>query len=138
MTVRYYPAIIEKAGGNFSVFFPDVPGCVSVGDTVEETAANAEAALALHFQGMQEDKDPIPEPSAWEAVAADPEVEEYARVLVRATLPGKAMRVNITMDEGLLEAADDAASRMGLSRSGFLAEAVRTVLRAEANAGRAG
>jgi predicted RNase H-like HicB family nuclease len=134
MAVRYYPAIVEQAGGNFSAFFPDFDGCVSAGDTVEETAANAEAALAFHIRGMIEDGETIPMPTPLEQLAKDPEVEEFARILVRAELPGKAVRLNITMEEGLLSAVDAAAKSQGKNRSAFLADAVREALRAEREA----
>lgn len=131
MGVRYYPAVLERVSDGFSVFFPDLPGCVSAGDTAEHAAANAEAALALHLAGMAEDGDSLPDPTPLEELSADPEVEEFARILVRADIPGRVMRVNITMDEGLLAAADAAARRHGQSRSAFLAEAVRGALRGE-------
>jgi predicted RNase H-like HicB family nuclease len=134
MAVRYYPAVLEQVSDGFSVFFPDLPGCTSAGDTAEDAAARAEAALALHLAGMAEDGDPIPDPTPLERLEGEPEVEEFARILVRAELPGRVVRVNITMDEGLLSAADAAATRQGQSRSAFLAEAVRSVLRAERNA----
>lgn len=130
MPMRYYPAVIERGLDGFGVFFPDFPGCVSAGDTTEEAAANAEAALAMHLGAMLRDKDPIPHPTPIERVERDPEVQEVARILVRAEIPGKVIRVNITMDEGLLSAADAAASRRGQTRSAFLAEAVRAAITA--------
>jgi predicted RNase H-like HicB family nuclease len=129
MPVRYYPAIIE--GGEtpgYSVFFPDLPGCTSAGDTVHQTARKAEEALRGHLAAMIEDGDAIPEPSEIDAIEPDPDVHEVARVLVRAEVPGKVMRLNISMDEGLVEAVDQAAKARGLSRSGFLAEAARRAL----------
>lgn len=45
-----YLLVIENAGGNLSAFFPDVPGCVAVGSTVEEVRQNASEALSLHFE----------------------------------------------------------------------------------------
>ena len=73
MVLRFYPALIERAadGGGFGVVFPDLPGCVSAGATVQEAAANAAEALALHIEGMAEDGDPIPEPSAPDAPLPD-------------------------------------------------------------------
>jgi predicted RNase H-like HicB family nuclease len=58
-----YIIIIEKAGTNYSAYCPDLPGCVSVGDTIEETKQNMREAIAFHLRGMIEDGDPIPEPS---------------------------------------------------------------------------
>lgn len=129
MTVLYFPAIIESGRGpGYGVFFPDLPGCVSAGDTQNEAALNAEAALSLHLAGMLEDGEPIPAPSDVDAVPRDASVSEAARILVRAELPGRQHRVNITVDEGLLSAIDGAAARRGMTRSGFLAEGARRLL----------
>lgn len=46
---------IEKADGNYSAYAPEVPGCVSAGDTVEETRENMIEALEFHVEGMLED-----------------------------------------------------------------------------------
>jgi predicted RNase H-like HicB family nuclease len=129
MAIRYYPAVLERAPDGFGVTFPDFAGCVSHGDTTEDAAAQAEAALSLHLRGMIQDGDPIPEPTPLEQVERDPEVEEFARILVRAELPGRAVRVNISMEEGLLASIDNGAQQLGKSRSSFLADAARAALR---------
>lgn len=128
MAVRYYPAVLERVSDGFSVFFPDLPGLASAGDTTEDAAAKAEAALTLHIRGMLEDGEAIPEPTPLEAVERDPEVDEFARILVRAELPGRAVRVNMSIEEGLLAAIDATAQRMGKSRSAFVADAARTAI----------
>ena len=131
VAVLYYPAIIETGDEpGFGVFFPDLPGCVSAGDTVQEAARRAEEALALNLAGMVEDGDPIPDPTPLDRIPTDPEVREVARLLVRAELPGRAVRLNITLDEGPLAAVDRAARARGFTRSGFLAEAARRLLAA--------
>ncbi len=58
-----YAVVIEWAETNYSAYVPDLSGCVSTGQTVEETTRNNEEAVELHLQGMQEDSDPIPEPT---------------------------------------------------------------------------
>jgi predicted RNase H-like HicB family nuclease len=58
-----YIIIIEKAKNNFSAYCPDLPGCIAVGDTIEETKQSMREAIAFHIQGMIEDGDPIPQPS---------------------------------------------------------------------------
>ena len=55
--------IVEKADGNFSAYVPDLPGCVAVGDTVEETLREMKGAIELHLRGMREDGLPIPKPA---------------------------------------------------------------------------
>lgn len=139
MPLRFYPAIIGQDDGEgpddgFGVVFPDLPGCVSAGDTVQQAAENAAEALALHIEGMAEDHDPIPAPSAPDAPLPDwladvPGSRLVARVLVPVEMPGKAVRVNVTLDELLLQRLDQVAAAEGQSRSGYLAEAVRERLR---------
>lgn len=128
MTIRYYPAIVDRSVGGYGVTFPDLAGCTSAGETVEEAVLSAEEALSLHVRGMIEDGEPLPEPTAIDSVPRDSDIEEVARVLVRVALPGKVVRFNATMDEGLLSTIDDAAKASGMSRSAFLAEAARRML----------
>jgi predicted RNase H-like HicB family nuclease len=59
-----YAAIFEKTDTGYSAYAPDVPGCAAVGDTLEETKQQLASALAVHFEGTQEDGDPIPEPTS--------------------------------------------------------------------------
>ena len=58
-----YLIVIGKTQTGYSAHCPDVPGCASVGKSVEETVANMKKALKLHFEGMAEDGDPIPKSS---------------------------------------------------------------------------
>jgi predicted RNase H-like HicB family nuclease len=122
MATRFYPAIIEPAKGGFSVYFPDLPGCTSGGDSLDEAADNAIRALALHLAGLIEDKEAIPPPSR----PMRRRVPKGATlVMVPADLPGRVVRVNITMDEGTLALADRIAAAHGTTRSGLLGELVR-------------
>lgn len=132
--VRHYPAIIEKASEGYTVFFPDLPGCTSAGDTVQEAALNAEQALQAHVELGLEHGDTIPEPSTLDQIAADPSVIEAARILVRVDPPARAISVSITLPEDLLAAVDQHAARMGYSRSGLLAWAVRERMRRDQTA----
>jgi predicted RNase H-like HicB family nuclease len=120
----YFAGIIEKAEDGYSVYFPDLPGCTSAGETMQEAARNAGEALAFHLAGMVEDGEVVPEPSSIDAVARDPDGSEVARLLVAAEKPGRSVRLSITMDEGLIGAID----RVAANRSGFLADAARAAL----------
>jgi predicted RNase H-like HicB family nuclease len=128
VATAYYTGILERTRSGFSVYFPDVPGCVSVGRTERETLENAEEALSFHLGEMARAGEPIPGSS--DDNPHDPEVEEYCRALVRVELPGKAVRLNITMEEGLVAAIDRVAS----NRSSFLADAARAALSARQQA----
>ena len=126
MSRVFYPAIVERAGKGFGVFFPDLPGCTSGGATLQEAAGNAEEALAGHLIVTAEHGEPLPAPSDLDAIARDPEVDEVARILVRGERPGRSLRINVSLDEGLVAAID----RVARNRSGFLAEAARAALAA--------
>jgi predicted RNase H-like HicB family nuclease len=60
-----YAVVIEKSERNYSAYVPDLPGCVSVGDTLEEAKAEIREANEFRLQGMREDGSPIPKPSSW-------------------------------------------------------------------------
>ena len=60
--MRRFLIVIEKADGNYAAYSPDLPGCVTVGDTVEETKKNMQEAIAFHLEGMAEDNLPVPDP----------------------------------------------------------------------------
>lgn len=128
MATSYYPAIIERGSDGFGVFFPDLPGCTSAGRTIQEAAINAEEALNGHLAVSAEHGDVIPDPSELDAIERDPDVDEAARILVRGERPGRAVRVQVSIEEGLLARIDRVAS----NRSRFLADAARAKLAAGA------
>jgi predicted RNase H-like HicB family nuclease len=59
-----YAVVIEKGERNYSAYVPDLPGCVSVGDTPEQVKADLREAIEFHLEGMREDGFPIPKPSS--------------------------------------------------------------------------
>lgn len=59
-----YAIVIEKGEGNYSAYVPDLPGCVAVGDTVEEIERELQEAIEFHLDGMRADGLAIPEPSS--------------------------------------------------------------------------
>jgi len=121
-----YIALLRKdEASDYGVDFPDFPGCVTAGRTLDEARRMAAEALALHVEGMAEDREPIPEPSALDAVMADPENREAVAFLVDVpTRPAKAVRINVMLPEDLVSAIDRATT----NRSRFLADAARAKL----------
>lgn len=126
MAIAIYPAIVERTADGFSVFFPDLPGCTSAGVTVQQAALNSEEALAGHLLVSAQYGDEVSDPTSLDELESDPDIYEVARILVRAERPGKSIRLNITLDEGLVAAID----RVAKNRSGFIAEAARHQLAA--------
>ena len=88
-----YIALVHKdEGTSYGVSFPDVPGCISAGDTFEEAEANAAEALAGHFAAMRADGETIPAPRNFEQLKRDPEfAEDSADAIVTMVSPKGAM-----------------------------------------------
>jgi len=126
-----YIALVHKdPNSEYGVSFPDFPGCITAGGTVDEAKDLAQEALALHVAGMLADNEAIPTPSRLEDILADPENVGVVAILVVAapeSLP-KTVRVNISIPETTLRQIDAAARKQGLSRSSFLVRAARRVL----------
>lgn len=122
-----YIALIHKdPDSDFGVSFPDFPGCITAGSTLDEARGLAAEALTFHIEGMVEDGDAIPEPSSLEAVMRDPENRDGVAILVDVTPPAaKSVRVNITLPEDALRAIDSYAEAHGFTRSGFLVAAAK-------------
>ncbi|WP_339828540.1 type II toxin-antitoxin system HicB family antitoxin [uncultured Arenimonas sp.] len=57
-----YAIVIGKTEGNYGAWAPDLPGCVAVGDSVEEVERLMREAIEFHLEGIREDGDPIPPP----------------------------------------------------------------------------
>ncbi len=59
-----YAVVIEKAESNYSVYVPDLPGCVAAGSTIKEAENEIREAVKFHIDGMKDDGLPIPAPSS--------------------------------------------------------------------------
>lgn len=128
--MRQYIGLIHKdADSEYGVSFPDFPGCITAGATLEEARRMAEEALALHVKGLVEDDEAVPEPSTLDDVMRDPEHREGVVVLVPlADQAARTVRVNITLTEGVLKEIDAFAATNGYTRSGFLVMAARRAM----------
>ena len=120
-----YIALIRKdPDSDFGVDFPDFPGCVTAGSTLDEARAMAEEALRFHVDGMLEDGESLPEPQSLEAIMAEPANLGAVAFLVNLPdSPSRTVRINVTLPEPTLRRIDDWAKSRGLSRSAFLAAA---------------
>ncbi len=58
-----YAVVIEKSANGYSAYVPDLPGCVAVGESLEETEQLIHEAIELHIEAMRKDGDPIPAPT---------------------------------------------------------------------------
>ncbi|OGO95494.1 MAG: hypothetical protein A3F41_02180 [Coxiella sp. RIFCSPHIGHO2_12_FULL_44_14] len=127
-----YVALIHKAKKKstlYGVMFPDFPGCVFAGHSVDEAVHNAREGLVFHMEGLLDAGDTIPEPTSLEEVLANPEYKEATPCLIHIAPPtGHLKRINVSMDMGLLVEIDHAAKLVGKNRSEFLAYAARQLL----------
>ena len=125
----FYIALVHKeAGSAYGVSFPDLPGCVSAGDSFEDAVANAIEALGLHVEGMREDGEEIPAPRRYEDIMAADDAWWQCEGAIFTAVPliedrARKVRVNINLNVDLLDAIDQRAKARGLTRSAFLASA---------------
>lgn len=118
-----YIAYLHKdAKSDFGVSFPDFPGCVTAGKTLEEARRMAVEALDLHVQGMREDGEDIPEPSTLDDLAQDPAMKGSVAVLIPLVAQERTVRVNITARESQLQQIDRHARKAGLTRSAYIVQ----------------
>ena len=127
-----YVAVVEKdADSAFGVWFPDVEGCFSAGDTLEEAAANATVALRQHTEALESAGRRLPAARTVDDVLRDRDVKasiKQGAVLFAVPLladAGRTVRINISLDKSLVDQIDIAASARGLTRSAFIAQAAR-------------
>ena len=125
----HYVAVIDKdTGSAYGVRFPDVPGCFSAADTFDEIIPNAIEALALFF----EDREIIPARSieaVREEVAEDLTAGAVLMMIPHIADRRRVVRVNLSLDKGLLDTLDEAARARGMTRSAFVAKAAAREIR---------
>jgi predicted RNase H-like HicB family nuclease len=93
----YIGYLDKDRDSDFGVSFPDFPGCVTAGKTLEEARRMAAEALALHIAGTIEDGDVLPDPSNLDVLGNDPNMRSAVAVLVGVEPAAeKTVRINIT------------------------------------------
>ena len=88
--VYVYPAVFDYADDGITIDFPDLPGCMPCAFSTEEAIHNAREALGLHLYNMEDDNDPIPEPSD---ILSIPHENNQAVVLVDVYMPTVRERI---------------------------------------------
>lgn len=122
-----YPIAIEPGNDTtaWGVVMPDLPGCFSAGDTLEEAMIQAEEAITGWIEAAIDDGQDIPAPSNIEALrAAHPELEGWLWALVKvdpAMLDDPLERVNVSLPRRVLHRLDARARSAGETRSEFIA-----------------
>lgn len=123
--MRYYHAVVHKDEGSaYGVHFPDLPGCFSAADTLEDVIPNAVEAISLWLEDG-EAVEPGPIEAVRAAAAADLAEGAFLVMVPWIGRHNKPARINISLDHAMLDAIDQAAALRRLTRSAFLAEAAR-------------
>ncbi|MCZ4281681.1 type II toxin-antitoxin system HicB family antitoxin [Kiloniella laminariae] len=122
---RLYPAVMHKdVDSDYNIIIPDLDGCYASGRTIEEVLINAHEAADLMVEELVKAKADVPRASQVEDLSRDTLQGSYMVTLVSVILPSRAKRVQVTIDEAVLEAIDAVSS----NRSKFLTDAARAFL----------
>ncbi len=121
-----YPIVIEPGTDTtaFGVIVPDLPGCFSAGDTLDEALAGAEEAAAAWIDAALDAGSAIPAPSSLDALRQQPDYAGWIFGVITldpALLDDAVERVNITLPRRVLKRLDAQARAAGESRSGYIA-----------------
>lgn len=121
-----YPIAIEMGNETtaFGVIVPDLVGCYSAGDTLDEAIDNAKEAITLHIDGLLDDSEKVPAPSTVSKYSSLAEYAGFIWAIVEidpAILDDRAERVNITLPRRVLARLDAKAKEAGETRSGYIA-----------------
>ena len=120
--MNYIALIHKEEDSDYGISFPDFPGCVSAGETLEQAKTMAQEALIGHINILREMNEQIPAPSTLEEIMSY--LENRSAIAFLVEVPSHhTVRINITLPEDVLSIVDRRARRLNLSRSAFLTEA---------------
>lgn len=128
-----FPIVIHQENDSaFGVIVPDMPGCFSAGDTLDEALENVHEAIDMYMEEVVNGHEAVPVPSALDTVVSNPDHEGGTFFLVEVDLPkylGKADKINVTLPRYLIDRIDHAVNEGRYkSRSGMLAESAMSAL----------
>jgi Uncharacterized conserved protein len=126
--MRYFIGIVHNDEDSaYGIHFPDVPGCFSAADDLDDLPAAASEALSLWLEDAPQDITP----RSMAELRADADVQAalkdgaFLMSVPMIALTGRTVKANLTMDAGLLDAIDRTAKARNLTRSAFLADLAR-------------
>jgi predicted RNase H-like HicB family nuclease len=130
MALRFYRAVLADGDDSVTVLFPDLPGCISQGDDIQDAAAMGHEALALHVEALASEGAELPQPSEMGAelpgwLREDIGNAPYRETLLPVDLPSQPVKVTISLPGALISSLDRMANREGMTRSGYLARAAK-------------
>jgi predicted RNase H-like HicB family nuclease len=129
-----YTAVIDGEMGRYGAWFPDLPGCTAMGDTLDQLIFNATDAMRDWAAILIERGERPPAPRPIEILRGDPHVLEalqegaHLRSVPLIMTSGKPIKANLSLDTGVLAAIDAEAKRRGLTRSALVEWLAREAL----------
>ena len=131
--MRYVALVHKDLDSDYGISFPDFPGCIGAGATMDAVVASGSEVLSLHVRGMEADGADIPAPRSLNDIVGDAtlsdDLDGACLTLVHLIRDlGSTTRINVSLDLGLLRAIDDEARSRNQTRSAFIASAVRREL----------
>ena len=128
-----YPVVLHGSddGARWGVTVPDLPGCFSAGDSVDEALESVLEAIDLHLEGVIEEGGTVPFPCLISEHRVNPDFADGTWAFVDVDtrkFDGRAEKINITIPRKILAQVDDYAKSHGLSRSGFLVQAAQKAI----------
>jgi len=121
--MEYIAYLHKDSKSSFGVSFPDFPGCITAGKTLEAARRKAVEALSLHIEGMLEDGEEIPKSSTLDDLAGDDSMKNAVAFLVNVNVADKVERFNITARKSQMEEIDRLAKQQGMTRSAYIVSA---------------
>jgi len=130
--MKFIVVLHTDDGERFGVTVPDLAGCFSGGDSLDDALESVREAIDLHVESLIEEGAAIPAATSLTAHQANPDYAGGIWAVVDVPVEkylGPAEKINITVPRLVLARIDEYAKKHGQSRSGFLVEAARTAMR---------
>jgi predicted RNase H-like HicB family nuclease len=140
MADHYLAILARNSEGELFATVPDLPGVNVTGEAESEVLALAKEFADDYVRDLVEEGHAVPKPRSYEQLLNDEsrDKSEMTRAFIPVEVPGKSLKISLSIDEALLARADKAAEDEGLTRSGFIAAAINTRLRARTATSAAG
>jgi predicted RNase H-like HicB family nuclease len=120
--MEYIAYLHKDKNSDYGMSFPDFPGCITAGSSLEEARSLAAQALAFHVAGMRLDGEAIPKPSTLDELRGDPAMKGAVAFLTELREPERTVRINITARKSQIAEIDRRARAKGLSRSSYIVQ----------------
>ena len=131
--MKFIVVLHTDDGQRYGVTVPDLPGCFSGGNTLDDALESVREAVDLHVEGLIEEGVAIPIARTLTQHQANPDYAGGVWAVVDVPVEkylGPSEKINITVPRLVLTRIDEFAKKTGQSRSGFLVDAARTAMHA--------